>query len=83
MKKNEELKPCPFCGGKVIIAEMGNEQYHHYIVTRGIEENKCKCRVFMESGQFCTDDTEEYKSKVKKMLIKSWNRRTYHCNKEK
>lgn len=32
---NENLKPCPFCGGKVTIAEMGNDEYGHYIVTRG------------------------------------------------
>lgn len=81
-KTEKDLKSCPFCGGKVTIAEMGNEQYHHYIVTRGIEEDRCRCRVFMESGQFCSDDTEEYKTKVKEMLIESWNRRICQCNKQ-
>lgn len=79
---NKKLEPCPFCGGKVTIAEMGNEEYGHYIVTRGIEDDKCACRVFMESGQFEKKDTEEYKEKVKANLIDKWNRRVCQCHKE-
>lgn len=37
---NENLKPCPFCGGKVAIAETGNEEYGYYIVTRGLDDDK-------------------------------------------
>lgn len=79
---NENLKPCPFCGGKVTIAEMGNDEYGHYIVTRGIDDDKCTCRVFMESGQFEKSDTEEYKEMVKANLIEKWNRRVCQCRKE-
>ena len=80
---NENLKPCPFCGGKVTVAEMGNDEYGHYIVTRGLGEDKCTCRVFMESGQFEKADTEEYKEKAKSDLIERWNRRVRQCRKEK
>lgn len=37
---NKNLKPCPFCGGKVTIVEMGNDEYGHYIVTRGLDDDK-------------------------------------------
>lgn len=79
---NENLKPCPFCGGKVTIAEMGNDEYGHYIVTKGFDDNKCTCRMFMESGQFEKSDKEEYKAMVREDLIKKWNRRECQCRKE-
>lgn len=81
-RKERYLKPCPFCGGKVTIAEMGNDEYGHYIVTRGLDDDKCTCRVFMESGQFEKSDTEEYKEMVKANLIEKWNRRVCQCRKE-
>lgn len=76
---NENLKLCPFCGGKVTIAELGNDEYGHYIVTRGLDEDKCTCRAFMESGQFEKSDTEEYKAMVKADLIEKWNKRICSC----
>ena len=42
----DELKTCPFCGGKVTIALKGNK-YEQWFITRGFGENKCTCRVFM------------------------------------
>lgn len=79
---NEDLKPCPFCGGKVAIVEIRNDEYGYYIVTRGLDYDKCTCRVFMESGQFEKSDTEEYKVMVKADLIEKWNRRVCQCRKE-
>lgn len=78
---NENLKPCPFCGGKVTITEIRNEECGYYIVTRGLDDNKCTCRMFMESEQFENDDTEEYKTRIKTDLIERWNKRTCICKK--
>lgn len=69
-----KLKPCPFCGGEVTIALKGNK-YEQWFVTRGHGENKCTCRVFMESDLFPKDDSDWNKSKVKNKLIEAWNRR--------
>ena len=80
---NEELKSCPFCGGKVAIALGGDDAYQWYFVTRGNGENKCDCRLFMESERFYKDDDEETKAKAKSDLIKRWNRRICKCRKEK
>ena len=44
-----KLKPCPFCGGEVTIAEGGYRQTRWMYVTRGNKENRCNCYVFMES----------------------------------
>lgn len=78
---NENLKPCPFCGGKVTIAEMGNNEYGLYIVTRGLYDDKCTCRVFMESEKLEKSDTEERKTRIKEDLIEKWNKRIYGCKK--
>ena len=64
-----KLKPCPFCGKEVSIADMGG----FWTVTRGTEEStSCQCRVFMESDLY---HDMESKKKTKDNLIKSWNRR--------
>lgn len=77
---NNELKPCPFCGGEVTIALGGDDTYQWYFITRGNEENRCNCRLFMESERFYKDDDEETKTKTKSDLIKRWNRRGCSCN---
>lgn len=46
----EELKRCPFCGGKVAIAETGTDIKKWMFISRAHGENKCTCHVFMESG---------------------------------
>lgn len=71
---SEQLKPCPFCGGEVTIALGGNER-EKWFVTRGFGENKCTCRVFMESELFLSDDSAEDKTKIKNKLVEAWNRR--------
>ena len=42
-----KLKPCPFCGGEVTIAEGGYRQTRWMFVTRGNKENRCNCYVIL------------------------------------
>ena len=71
-----ELKPCPFCGGEVSLAETGDSITRWYIITRGNHKRKinCNCRVFMESDEF-VPYSDSFREIAKKMLIKAWNRR--------
>ena len=71
----DKLKPCPFCGGEVELAKMGENERLWWFITRGRGENKCRCRVFMESEDFSVNDTMEFKQRTKKDLINAWNRR--------
>lgn len=80
---SEDLKSCPFCGGEVSIALGGDDTYQWYFITRGNRENRCTCRLFMESERFYKDDDEETKMKAKSDLINRWNRRICRCQKEK
>lgn len=69
----KELKPCPFCGGEVSIALFGDPEFGFYWkITRGISDNACTCRVFMESQLFNDDEHGEFE---KKQLVEAWNRR--------
>ena len=70
-----ELKRCPFCGGKVAIAEAGDYLTSWMLITRGNGKNGCKCRVFMESKLYSSDCSEADKEKVKNDLIEAWNKR--------
>ena len=68
-----ELKTCPFCSGEVKMALCGDpEEGFYWMITRGISDNACTCRVFMESQLFDDDEHGEFE---KKQLIKAWNRR--------
>ena len=71
----DKLKPCPFCGGEVEIAQMGSSWRMQWFITRGWGKNQCSCRVFMESEDFHRNDTTELKQKIKEKLINDWNRR--------
>ena len=67
-----ELKPCPFCGKAVTIADYGS---YLCIIAKGTDPNtSCRCRLFMESEQFSADD-EEARQRAKERLIEKWNRR--------
>ncbi len=67
-----ELKPCPFCGGKVTIASYGN---YWSIIASGNEPNvSCGCRLFMESELFDENDIWA-KQRAKEKLIEKWNTR--------
>lgn len=74
-KKMEELKRCPFCGGEVAIAEASCDSEIWMFVTRGHGNNKCKCRVFMESRTYTLDFSKSEKAKIKADLIEAWNKR--------
>ena len=71
-----ELKPCPFCGGKVTIAKMGDSKIgRRWFVTRGTNKSKsCSCRVFMESDLFYSDN-KDAADIAKQQLVEAWNRR--------
>lgn len=70
-----ELKRCPFCGGEVAIAEVGDYLTSWMSITRGNGKNGCKCRVFMESKLYNSDCSKADKEKIKKDLIEAWNKR--------
>ena len=72
-----DLKPCPFCGGKVTIAETGTDVKKWMFISRAHGENKCTCRVFMESGEYWFDCSEKDKERIKADLIEAWNKRIY------
>ena len=58
---SEELKPCPFCGGKVEIFQDDNEEY-------------CVLCVNCNSlHRYCYDTWAEFKTEAE--AISSWNRR--------
>jgi hypothetical protein len=76
-----ELKPCPFCGGRVSLALGGENGMKWWVITRATNKNgvdACKCRAFMESESFVShsDGARE----KKKALIAAWNRRTQPAN---
>lgn len=74
-----DLKPCPFCGGKVSVAVTGDGTENWYFITRAhskIEKN-CRCRLFMESDKYlagCVDSKEAARN-AKQKLFEAWNRR--------
>lgn len=70
-----ELKPCPFCGGEVAIAQAGENSHIWWFITRGHGVDRCTCRVFMESEAFWINDDMELKQQFKQELIERWNRR--------
>ena len=70
-----ELKRCPFCGGKVTIAESGDYSIRWMFITRESSKNGCKCRVFIESKPYSFNCSVADKEKIKKDLIEAWNKR--------
>ena len=71
----EDLKRCPFCGGKVAIAETSDYFTSRMFITRRNGKNWCKCRVFMESKPYSFNCSAADKEKTKKGLIEAWNKR--------
>lgn len=67
-----ELKPCPFCGGAVTIADYGD---YLSIITKGTDPKvSCRCRLFMESEKFAEGDREA-RRRAEDSLSEKWNRR--------
>ena len=71
----EELKPCPFCGGKVKI-EMFTVDYPVTCFDGGykIECHECGIR-FSESTRTMPTCNKENDEKAKKIVAKRWNMR--------
>jgi len=73
------LERFPFCKKVVAIEEMNDGEengFSWYYVTRGrTKQNRCECRVFMESEKFRTDAPAAEKDKAKADLIAKWNTR--------
>lgn len=73
----EQLKPCPFCGGKVsigrITAGLPGDFVELWNIHGGPNEGECNCRMFMESNIFWPDENDG--AKEKEELIQKWNTR--------
>ena len=68
-----ELKRCPFCGGEVAIAELGDYLISWMSITRGNGKNGCKCRVI----EFRMNNSGEIEiiHDGRKDTIEAWNKR--------
>lgn len=74
MKLN--LKPCPFCGGSVTIAQMNDgDQWWYFITTGNDRETRCHCRLFMESEKYGAWASKAQRLAIRHDLIERWNRR--------
>lgn len=73
--QDNKLKPCPFCGGAVCIAKCGDNVMLWWFITRGHGENRCRCRLFMESDDFSINSPIKEKMQKRNELIEAWNRR--------
>lgn len=61
------LKPCPFCGGRVGIFEYGKSKMKSQF------EAECNfCHIAMRSASFCS---EKERQLALKWLVENWNRR--------
>lgn len=70
------LKRCPFCGGKVKIASMSDEDEHwFYVFGLYKDDDHCRCRVFMESEKFRDGASDTEIKAIRSELIAKWNRR--------
>lgn len=72
MKMMNELKPCPFCGGKPRIRDTGKDKLSYWVVDKMrivmVECRKC----WAMGGIFPTKNGVK---KAKEDAIKAWNRR--------
>lgn len=63
----EELKPCPFCGGKAIIVHQPKHLYPYH--NAGVWCKKCKVHVWHRFDNSLNNET------INSMLSDLWNRR--------
>lgn len=70
------LFTCPFCGKRVSINSMSDEDEHwFYIHSDRRRKDHCECRVFMESEKFTDGATDDEIKAIRRDLIEKWNRR--------
>lgn len=70
------LKRCPFCGGKVTIASMSDEDEHwFYVFGLYNDDDYCSCRIFMESEKYRTGASDAEIKAIMSELVAKWNRR--------
>ena len=70
------LQRCPFCGKKVTMASMSDGDEHWFYILGGYRGNdRCHCRVFMESDKYRDGATEKEIMAVRAALVEKWNRR--------
>lgn len=74
---NDGLESCPFCGKKVTINRLSDEDGSWFYI-HGTDRSSayCNCRLFMESERFNKYSTDEAIKDIHKRLIDRWNRRT-------
>lgn len=63
LKSEEQLKPCPFCGGEAKVLYIDDLRFHHVVVGC----SKCWCEVKKTLGNYEKYDIEK--------TIKKWNTR--------
>lgn len=71
----DELKPCPFCGGKAIEFARNGRRYNNWIVFVKCEVCEAQTRVKRACGD--PDDDPEFWEQGPVQAVKdAWNRRT-------
>ena len=79
MTNNQELKPCPFCGGEAVFATRSNNSGHHH-VGFSFEINCKDCGIKLPKWYnvefFLTESGEiDLLNDERKKAIEAWNRR--------
>ena len=72
---NEELKPCPFCGGIAELHEYSNDFFVKCTCCGIMTREYAKCD-FCEKMKCVTSDCSESLDEARERAIKDWNRRT-------
>ena len=70
----DELKPCPFCGGKAFFYKRHDGQMYKYWNT--VECVDCEASIAEDGIHFYTDPKiEGEQEEIEKELLEKWNRR--------
>lgn len=73
--REANLKTCPLCKGTMSIVLMGDEEQEWWMITRGVGDNACTCRLFLEGQKFSKYLSIEKKELLRQVLIERWNQR--------
>ena len=69
--RDEELKPCPFCGGRAAVTFSHSERKHRYYLCVTCQECNAKSRSFSSF-----QNPESIHSDAERLAAMLWNRRT-------